>query len=230
MASTGCKSLAGLLMASALVLGGCTSADTTAPGTTNSAITVGSQEPSADPTSPATSSATTEQPTSSSTPAATPLGGPGDHEVGFGITLTLPEGWQLSTRSIDDDEQFHGLTQVKTTGQVALVTTDDLDGSPAEECTDMQDELADGYEDQGKVTRTQGTAHSDNAHTCGLAATDKNGQQIEITIFVAKGAKASFITASIFPTTAPEGVTQEELDQAVREASMMSSELLNDID
>lgn len=212
MASRVCRTLGALAVAGTLVLTGCV-ADESTDETTQRSITVG------------------QQTTGASSPTGTSQGGPGDHDVGFGLVLTLPEGWELTTSDTDgDDEKFHGFTHVKTGGQVAVVTDDDMDDSPAEECADIQDEMADDLEDNGPVTRTQGVAHSDNAHTCGLNAKDDEGIDVEITIFVAKGARASFMTAAMFPKSPPQGVTQDELDQAVREASTMSSQLLTNID
>ena len=130
----------------------------------------------------------------------------------------------------DDDQQSYRFSHPKTWGELAVVTTDELDESAAEACSEAQDELADTYEDHGTVTRTQGTAHSENAHTCGVVAKNSGGLTVEFTLFVAKGAKASFMTISSFPTTLPTGASQEDLDQATREASMMSSKLLDNID
>lgn len=239
--------LAATVLTAALVLAGCSGDDNSTEKPTNSAVTVGSNttaapstigttglpDPSATATSTTRASTTSPGTTAATSPAATPpvTTESGDLDVSHGITLTLAPGWVVTNVTDQDDGRRHTLDHAATGGQLLLLTTDDVDDdTPAELCVEAQDELGDRYERHGTVTRTQGASHSNNAHTCGLAATDADGKAIEITIFAAVGTKAAFVTAAIFPSATPQGVSQESMNQAVREASQMSSELLNDID
>ena len=211
--SPGPRTLAAAVMAAAMVLGGCTSEGATTQRPTQPAVTVGAQ----------TTAVTTA---STSAPATS-----GDLDASHGITLTLAPGWVISSVTDEDDGRLHTLDHAATGGQLLLVTTGVVaDETPATFCVGAQDELGDRYQRNGAVTRTQGASHSDNAHTCGLAATNDDGAAIEITIFAAVGTRAAFVSAALFPADTPQGVSQESFDQAVREASQMSSELLNDID
>lgn len=208
--------IAALTIAGTLVLGACTSESTTSSPSTQPRTTPAKTTPAKTTPAKTTPAKTTES---------------GDFDAGHGLTVTLPVGWTVSNIVNEDDGRLHTFTHAATGAELQLLTTDDADGqTPTELCEQAQDDLSDHFERNGAVTRTQGAAHSDNAHTCGLAATNAEGVAIEITIFAAVGTKAGFVTAAIFPVEVPQGVSQQALDQVVREASQMSSELLNDID
>ncbi|MGD8214376.1 hypothetical protein [Aestuariimicrobium sp. Y1814] len=223
------RTLAALAVAGALALAGCSSSPTGGETTSQPAITV-------DQSSAPATQTTGETQTTSQSPAPTDIEtttsasqsptGPGDYQVGHGLVLTLPQGWELTLNDTDDDEVRHLFTHLATGTQLAVLTDDDDDDSAAEICEDVQDDIEDGFEGNGPVTRTQGTTHADNAVTCGLTATDNDGVEIEVTIFAAVGANTSFWTASLVPVSPPEGATQEQLDQAAREAAQISSQLL----
>ena len=220
MASTGCERFAAVAVAALLTLGGCVTGGTENQPTESR--TTGS------PTSEASAAPTSTTPASTKISASTPTGG--DYDAGFGITLALAPGWELGNQTDEDDGLLHSFSHTRSGGQLLLATTDATDGDPQKMCAEAQEDLADDFDDNSTVTKVAGAAHSAGAHVCGLTGKRPDGTPVEITIFAAVGTTASFSAITIFPTQPPVGTTQEELGQALREASGMTSEMLNDID
>lgn len=241
----GRTTITALGMAMLVAITGCSRVDSAGdPAATNTPAGVGSTtavpaggSTSPEPTSasPSTSSASATSTSQTSTAPASPASssgaqGSGDYQAGFGLTFKLLPGWQLVKKETDDaNEQVHRFTNRATGGRLVVQTEKGDDDTPAQMCAAVQADLRELYAPHGEVTQTRGSSDSPNSASCGLSAKDPSGTPIEVTIFAARGSTTSFVTTSTFAAQRPAGVSQDDFSRAIREASMMGSDLLDDL-